>query len=174
MKSKHPMLEERNKKYFLIRKDYKALRERLLEIGGEEACFVIEEDEDEQRQLLERGKEWPKNAKLIKGEPRNCHGNSAELWLKDQNNVAIVTGWGLSKDGLWRQHTFCWNRRKKAVIETTERREVYFGYELSRIESAYFAFANCPKEVQDMYPPTSQKRAPRYDATSLAAYSAKV
>jgi hypothetical protein len=50
--------------------------------------------------------------------------------------MKITTGWALSDDGLWRQHS--WILRGKTVIETTETRVRYFGVTLTDAEAEQF------------------------------------
>ena len=72
--------------------------------------------------------------KLIKGAPNGCHKNSAKLWSEGKGK--IVTGYALSDDGLWRQHS--WVNAGNQLIETTEPRVIYFGYTLDEDESKEF------------------------------------
>jgi hypothetical protein len=93
---------------------------------------------------------------LFEGEPSHlkrlrairCHSNSADLWESGQQpdirplylaGCELMTGYALSPDGYWRQHSWCVSRAGRP-IETTVRRERYFGYRLSAEEA--FAFAN--------------------------------
>jgi hypothetical protein len=59
----------------------------------------------------------------------NCHKNVAEFWQRRSGNlIALATGYALSDDGLWRQHS--WGIRSNAIFETTEPRKIYFGVRL--------------------------------------------
>lgn len=70
-----------------------------------------------------------------------CHENVAELWREGVLNLtAIGTGYALSEDGLWRQHS--WGIRPGEIIETTEERVKYFGRLLTGSEADAFAEAN--------------------------------
>lgn len=112
------------------------LRELLLKIGGGEVCLCFEED---LRKLLTRGKEFPAaKARKKKGARCRCHSNSAFLWEANKEMLRIVTGWALSADGVWRQHSFCWWPSKGVVVETTEPRTAYFGYEMTNAEAEEF------------------------------------
>ncbi len=62
---------------------------------------------------------------MRKGKPIQCHANTANLWT-DGKIDEIRTGYALSDDGLWRQHS--WGRKDGKTVETTEPRLVYFGY----------------------------------------------
>ena len=72
----------------------------------------------------------------------DCHANAARLWrnrnAERHDVVAIGTGYALSDDGLWRQHSWTVTSTG-AVIETTEPRERYFGLTLTGQDAATFA-----------------------------------
>jgi hypothetical protein len=60
------------------------------------------------------------------------------LWLKKEEElVAVATGYALSDDGLWRQHS--WGMRRDAIIETTEARVLYFGFLMQEADANSFA-----------------------------------
>ena len=78
-----------------------------------------------------------RGATLMLGERSRCHDNVAKLYSYSRPRIdAIVTGYALSKDGLWRRHS--WGLRKGKVIETTELRKRYFGKVLDANESQEF------------------------------------
>ncbi len=55
-----------------------------------------------------------------------CHQNVASLWKSPKRGIiGVATGYALSEDGLWRQHS--WGLLRDGVLETTERRDKYFG-----------------------------------------------
>ena len=54
--------------------------------------------------------------------------------------VAIATGYALSDDGLWRQHT--WGILRDGILETTEARIEYFGLLLQGERADEFAASN--------------------------------
>jgi hypothetical protein len=64
--------------------------------------------------LLLRGKALDGAVELIPGEERNCHSNSARLWRESKEILALATGYALSEDGLWRQHS--WVMRKQLPV----------------------------------------------------------
>ena len=75
----------------------------------------------------------------------SCHQNIAAVWRKrEQGIVAIATGYALSEDGLWRQHS--WGILRDALLETTEERSKYFGIVLQGEGADDFAAANPPEE----------------------------
>ncbi|VBB17637.1 hypothetical protein YASMINEVIRUS_100 [Yasminevirus sp. GU-2018] len=54
-----------------------------------------------------------------------CHDNCYKLYKKDRSNK-VYTGYALSADGLWRNHS--WIIKDGSIIETTEKRVLYLGY----------------------------------------------
>ncbi len=66
------------------------------------------------------------NVLMEPGKPCRCHDNAA-LLADEHEHVAIMTGYGLSVDGLWRQHSWCINTLNDQLIETTVARLIYFG-----------------------------------------------
>lgn len=70
-----------------------------------------------------------------------CHKNVSRLWKKTPNGMAgIGTGYALSGDGLWRQHS--WGLRREGIPETTGERAKYFGVLPQRDAAESFAQAN--------------------------------
>jgi len=111
------------------------LRCRLLDIGGR---FVILPMYDpDMGKILARGELIYGRPLLRRCEPSRCHSNAAHLW--DEHSVLkLMTGYGLSRDGIWREHSWCWWPRKKKVVETTEKRIAYYGFRLSEPEAEVF------------------------------------
>ena len=128
-------------------RDFLVLHTMLLNIGGVENCFPdIEEDMEN---ILSRGQFWPGKSKMMVGQPSRCHANSANLWEQNQTkDVRICTGYALSPDGIWRQHSWLTHYYKTAtqhrhrLIETTVKRLAYFGFEMTQEESRDFAHNN--------------------------------
>ncbi len=119
------------------------LHKGLLAFSGSHTLIpAVEEDID---RLLERGQLWGATSKMMKGAPSQCHMNSCLLWEANQEkNIFVATGYALSDDGLWRQHSWCVNVRPRSVqiIETTVKREAYFGYVLNYQETLDFGEYN--------------------------------
>jgi len=112
----------------------------LLKIKGVAIAPVYEE---ELINLLKRGELFKeKRALRRKGLPCSCHSNSAHLWVKNKRSLAIITGYALSSDGIWRQHTWLQRKSDERLIETTEPRIAYYGYKLTDTESKCFAILN--------------------------------
>ena len=75
----------------------------------------------------------------------SCHQNIAALWRNREHGiVAIATGYALSEDGLWRQHS--WGILRDGMLETTKERLRYFGIVLQGGAADDFAAANPPDE----------------------------
>lgn len=121
------------------------LIKKLLSFGGYEAC-VPYRDEDVQS-ILERGQLWyGDHMTLMKGTPSQCHRNSCNLWAQNcaDNEVAIATGYALTNDGMWRQHSWLLHRKSRSVrvIETTTKRIAYFGFVMTDEEAEQFCSEN--------------------------------
>ena len=111
--------------------DFTKLKNKLLSLGGEAVVPMYEEDLDK---ILERGKTFnDKKITMKKGYPSECHVNVG--LLHEATGCNVTTGWALSDDGLWRQHTWCTN---KEIYETTEKREKYYGFVLDKGETEEF------------------------------------
>jgi hypothetical protein len=69
------------------------------------------------------------SARVVPGEPSDCHRNVVLLWATRPEKRQVATGYALSPDGLWRCHS--WVMEGKQVLEATEKRLLYFGVALS-------------------------------------------
>jgi hypothetical protein len=99
------------------------LRNKLLSISGTEVVPSKEPDID---LLLNQGDIIdPIEIININMQDSQCHRNSRILYLDDPAVTEIGTGWALSGDGLWRQHS--WAMRGDEIVETTNNREKYYG-----------------------------------------------
>lgn len=120
-----------------------ALREKLLSFGGIEACLpLVEEDYDA---IMERGEFFYGSSYMRKGRPSRCHENASLLWDANRNNTKIATGYALSEDGLWRQHSWVVQELESGrlrVWETTVRRVAYFGFVMTEEECEKFLYWN--------------------------------
>jgi hypothetical protein len=105
--------------------EIEALRMLLLKRGGSELVAPPSSDPDLPA-LIERGFIMPGAATCEEIESSACHENVARLWLDKSHGLSCIgTGYALSEDGLWRQHS--WGIREDAIVETTVRRLKYFG-----------------------------------------------
>jgi hypothetical protein len=111
------------------------LEQKLLRHGGRRMVYRIESDLEP---LLERGEAFDGPTDFVPGKLHYCHTNVAQFWMRNREALAIVTGYALSEDGLWRQHSWLLRRNPTAgqcrVIETTIRRIKYFGFILNDSE----------------------------------------
>jgi hypothetical protein len=76
------------------------------------------------------------SAQLVAGDLSDCHVNAARLWRSARCD-GIGTGYALSEDGLWREHS--WGASNGRVVETTTPRILYFGVLMSDERAAWFA-----------------------------------
>ena len=118
-------------------KGWTKLRRRLLDLGGEEIAARYEEDLEI---LLLLGEEFVGKSRRRPGEQSQCHRNAGRLY-RNGELAAIATGWALSDDRIWRQHSWGidWKGR---IVETTEPRLMYFGVYLVRQSADRFAEGN--------------------------------
>ena len=101
------------------------LRSCLLGFGGRNLVYPLTPDID-MPMLMSRG-EWMTGEIVYKRMAMSqCHSNVAKLWLaKARKLSAIGTGYALTEDGLWRQHS--WGCCPDGIIETTTPRLLYWG-----------------------------------------------
>ena len=123
---------------------YEELKQRLLKVAGQAVCFHVEDD---LLDILRRGQFIRGyHARMMRGEASRCHSNAAACWDANRGLTKIATGYALSRDGMWRQHTWCvrWNAAIDAwqVIETTERRLLYYGFVMNAAECELFLLNN--------------------------------
>src|SRR4051794_38496704 len=67
----------------------------------------------------------------------DCHRNAARLWRAGVAS-AVGTGYALSDDELWREHSWAWNTAD-VLIETTVARTRYFGIRFDGEDARWFA-----------------------------------
>lgn len=121
-----------------MKKTLRALRDRILTFGGDEVLLNTR-DEDAEK-VLERGQFFYGSKYMKKGEDCRCHQNVAYLWDANRGRCQIATGYALSEDGLWRQHSWVVQpmTRTVKVWETTVERVAYFGVVLNDEECQEF------------------------------------
>ena len=120
--------------------ELKQLKSILLRIGGEFLVAPPKPDSDIPS-LLQAGfvTSGPITLKIMKSS--SCHQNVAALWNhKKAGIVALATGYALSDDGLWRQHS--WGILRNGILETTQPRTKYFGLVLQGEKADHFAASN--------------------------------
>jgi hypothetical protein len=133
---------ERNADF--VAKKYK-LDHVLLAFGGDRTG--IDALETEVDDILERGQLLDgKNAVLRMGEPSQCHRNAARLFLADPERTILLTGYALSDDGLWRQHSAAIRETPEGpvLIETTAPRVAYFVFPMVGADARGWALGQAP------------------------------
>jgi len=120
--------------------ELETLRALLLRMGGVELVAPSAFDPDVAI-LITSGLVTIGSVKCEIMERSACHQNVARLWLtKEGGLVGIGTGYALSEDGLWRQHS--WGIRRQGIVETTKPRVKYFGRTLQGSDADSFAECN--------------------------------
>lgn len=137
MKKRKVALSAEQKKFFKprIQKAFqerpylKKLYCRLLKIDGIAAVLWNGTNNEEiVAQLLNSGEAAPgQKAVLQLGKPSECHENSIARHQEDPHSYEVRTGYALSKDGIWRPHSWVFDADDNDIIETTEKRVTYFG-----------------------------------------------
>lgn len=133
MKKLHPLMDD---KLF-------DLRQLLLSFGGEATC--LPGDEPDLDDILKYGQLWlGTNIKMMKGAPSQCHRNACDLWKQNKETTRICTGYALSSDGMWRQHSWViWMKpNSNQIVETTVPRIAYFGFVMTKEQCEKFAYDN--------------------------------
>lgn len=117
---------------------HRPLKKILLDIGGWGVCIRQEPDLEK---IVERGMRFPGRSKSMKGQPSQCHSNSAACWDENRELCTICTGYALSRDGMWRQHSWVYTNNG-VVVETTEKRIAYWGFIMTPQECEDFLADN--------------------------------
>jgi len=124
---------------------YTQLENTLLTIGGKRMVWMLEPHLDE---LLSRGKLFPKLVRYADrygGQMNACHQTAARMYEGMAEYYQIATGYALSNDGLWRQHSWvcCRPPSRGGLYEPTPiKRERYYGFLLSDDEASEFVQSN--------------------------------
>lgn len=109
-------------------------RSQLLLIGGSDVVPPVVLEWRIVDLMLHACQHAGADALFVAGEPSNCHDNVANLWVErvtacGHEVASAWTGYALSDDGLWRQHSWAMTTDGR-VIETTVGRTVYMGVPL--------------------------------------------
>lgn len=115
------------------------LRKKLLSFGGAYTCLPVHEEDYDK--IMNRGEFlYGTGAKFRKGKPSQCHTNASLLWNANRGRCQIATGYALSEDGIWRQHSWVVQplTTKWRVWETTVKRIAYFGFVMNDEECEKF------------------------------------
>jgi hypothetical protein len=128
------LLRERNRVALKDDPRRAELERRLLALCGTLALLFLPDPHI--AELLERGRYFPGSRALMRlGEPSACHANAAMLFVWTKGEARIASGYALSDDGLWRQHSWGVDGDDGRIIETTERRVRYYGFVLDDAEA---------------------------------------
>jgi len=83
--------------------------------------------------------------------PRQCHLNVAHRFATGRGRIGM--GWGLSDDGLWREHSWIVSAERTSasarIVETTRPRLVYFGVELEEDDAKLFTQVELGREASN-------------------------
>lgn len=121
--------------------------QHLLQYGGE---LVVPHRYPEHHldEFLASAAVFSAAGRFVPGEDNGCHANAAMLWT-DGTVAAIGTGYALSDDGLWRQHS--WGVDADGTpVETTAARISYAGITLTAVPAFQFAVSNAGDQVKAM------------------------
>jgi len=113
------------------------LKMRMLDEIGAAVC-INGFDEDTPALMIRGDFYLSEDAEFRKGENCRCHGNSAAIWKEDDERYCIMTGYAMSNDAVWRQHSWVWDNENERIIETTEDRLLYYGFKMTHKECVYF------------------------------------
>lgn len=136
----------------LFRISYNVITNFRKEAEKSASCFlhesgyevVLQTGDRDFRALLEQGTlSYGDNHRLIKGQPSSCHSNSAKLYDENPDRLRIATGYALSEDGCWRQHSWLVDKdNDEQIIETTVPRVAYYGIVLDKEQCEMFVDDN--------------------------------
>ena len=121
---------------------YRQLGTVLMSLGGRDVIFKdLEEDYEN---LSKYGQLWyGDRVELVKMTPNQCHRNSCDLWYnnRDKFDIKIATGYALTKDGYWVQHSWLVEKRPRSmrVVETTVKMLAYYGFVMTDEECHKFS-----------------------------------
>ena len=121
---------------------YRQLGKVLLDFGGRDVIF--KDFEEDYENLYKYGQLWyGDKVDKVKMTPNQCHRNSCDLWYsnKDKFDIRIATGYALTSDGYWVQHSWLVEKRSRSmrVIETTVKMLTYYGFVMTGEECHKFS-----------------------------------
>lgn len=112
------------------------LRNKLLSFGGEIVYLPLFDPAFEK--IMEKGQYWyGDHIQFTNRYYDRFHGNIALIWEQNKQKYKIATGYALSKNGYWKQHSWIVEplKRKCRIVETSETYIAYFGFILTEEES---------------------------------------
>lgn len=120
------MAFESTKEEILKNALYSELETKLLTIGGKELVYMPDRPEM-LRLLIDLGQVFDASrVRMVRGKKSRCHENAEALYRKGKGKYRLAYGYGLTSDGLWRQHSWLLEQ-DGTIVETTVRRTVYYG-----------------------------------------------
>jgi hypothetical protein len=102
---------------------FRRLNRKLVKVGGRILLVHPGSDNKVAEMVFHYGESLQTVLKKKKMTPNECHHNTAKLWKAGKLD-AICLGYGLSDDGLWREHY--WGIKDDRIVETTVSRIRYF------------------------------------------------
>ena len=144
----------------------KGLCHHLLGLSGGKVVVPFREPLGFCRTLTLYGQTTPYHEVALQiGQVCACHENCARIWLADRAKRQLITGFALSAyDRMWRQHTWVL-RDDGTLIETTAKRDVYFGLVLDDRNAETFARVHSPVGTgQEPSHSVHRRRHPRKSA----------
>lgn len=133
-------LRKRFREAAIAQPDLKRLKTLLLRLGG---TFIVapSDPDSDVPPLIASGFVMSGAIQLKPLKTSMCHRNVATVWTARRFGiVGIATGYALTDDGLWRQHT--WGILRDGILETTTPRLKYFGILLQGENADHFARRN--------------------------------
>jgi len=115
-----------------------ALERKLLALGGQHVERI--DDEPDLAQLIAEGRVFTESVVRAKGKPHRPHWNAARLWAEDIRRVQLATGYALTPDGAWEQHSWC--IQDGNLLEPTAEHAAYFGIVLGQQAALDFCVFN--------------------------------
>lgn len=110
-----------------------ALQEQLLRLGGD--ALVLDKDFFHAPEVLSRAAPDLLPVRLHRMQWRRCHKNSLRIHSESRRRYRVVTGYACATEEggqrLWCRHTWVRDLERCEIIETTLKRDLYFGTLLS-------------------------------------------
>jgi len=123
--------------------------EMLLARGGVLVVPHLRPDTDLEA-LIATATDFPTPARPAAGEDSACHRNAAALWARGEA-TAIGTGYALSPDELWRQHSWAVDADGTVLETTSAERLAYVGLRLDSGEPVLkFVLGNAGDVVKSL------------------------
>lgn len=127
------------------------LESKLLQLDGD--SVLQPECDPHIGAICERGRLLTGRSVQSNGLPNQCHANACVLWVQSERKKSLCTGYALSGNGVWMQHSWCMSlphAKEPQIFETTCEWLKYFGIALEENEAFQFAFATirCTEQLR--------------------------